>query len=477
MSNSRRIIKNSVFEIATYGVRSLSLFLVPVLLARVSGPELLGEYVIVINLAIVFVFIADFGLPRLLTREISRVREDKEQIRRLVNASLGLVLIFSFISIVLMLAIGFWMGYSPIRVRALLLTGMAIALETLTLIVIATFRGSEEMELSWLVRMVAELVFLVMLLIILPIQVRIDWIMTGYLLSRLASLFVAARLYWPRFGKLWLLVDFNLWRSLVTMGVPFAINNAVTFVRGRLGVIILAFLSGSVMIAMLEVATGLTIRINVLGRSVNDSLFPFLSSQFVKDVRSLWKYTANGIRFLLIPGFLIASLLWVFGGELVLLLYGEEFVAAIPALKLLALLIPFRFITYSLGTALTASDRQGQRSVTVTVAAVTSVIFNFLLIPRFLLMGAVYAIIITEVILFGQTAWYLRAEMREIINWRYFIGPVIGSILILSASYLFTSMSTWVLLILSILIYLIVIVAMERSSIKPLRLMLSRRQL
>jgi O-antigen/teichoic acid export membrane protein len=261
------------------------------------------------------------------------------------------------------------------------------------------------------------------------------------------------------------------------MGVPFAINNAVTFIRGRLGVIILAFLSGSVVVAMLEVATGLTIRLNVLGRSVNDSLYPFLSSQFVKDVRSLWKYTANGIRFLLIPGFLFATLLWVFGGELVLLLYGEEFVAAIPALKLLALLIPLRFVTYSLGTTLTASNRQGQRSATVTVAAVISVIFNFLLIPRFQLMGAVFAMIITEVILFGQTAWYLRAEMQDIINWRYFIGPVLGSIMILSASYLFNTLNTWILIILSILLYLIVIVALDRSSIKPLRLILSRRQL
>jgi len=261
------------------------------------------------------------------------------------------------------------------------------------------------------------------------------------------------------------------------MGFPFAINTAVTVVRGRVGVIILAYLSGSVAVAMLEVATSLTVRINVLGRSVNDASYPFLSSQFVKDARSLTKYTAKGIRFLLIASVLIATVIWVFGEDIIGLLYGEDFLEAVPALKLLALLIPLRFVTYSLGTALTASNRQSKRATAVTVSAVVNVLLNLLLIPRYQMMGAVYAIIITEVMLFGLTIWYLRDEALEMIDWRPFVGPVLGSLIILVGSFfLVKTLNVWILLMLSVLIYFVIIVGVDRSTLEPLRLIVKGRR-
>lgn len=472
LNNARRIIKNSAFEIATYGVRSVSIILVPVFLARLAGPELLGQYVTVMSLAGVFVFVAGFGLPRLLMREIALVREDKEEVAKLVNASLGVVLLISLITIVLMLTIGTLMSYSTILMRALFLTGIAVAVETMTNVIMASFRGLEEMHWSWLVKVVIEVVFIVLLIGVLSIQARIDWLMAAYLIATIVALFVAIGLYWPRFGRLGLLVDVALWRSLIKMGFPFAVNTAVTAIRGRVGVIILAFFSGNVAVAMLEVATSLTVRINVLGRSVNDATYPFLSSQYVKDARSLNRYTAKSVRFLLIPSALIATVLWVFGEDIVGLLYGKEYLEAVPALKLLALLIPLRFVTYSLGTALTASNRQSQRATSVTLAAIVNVLLGLLLIPRYQMMGAVYAILLTEVMLFGLTIWYLRAEALEMIDWRPFVGPVLGSLIILVISFFLINMlNVWILLILTVLIYFVIIVGVDRSAIEPLRLM------
>jgi hypothetical protein len=91
-------------------------------------------------------------------------------------------------------------------------------------------------------------------------------------------------------------------------------------------------------------------------------------------------------------------------------------------------------------------------------------------------MGAVYAMIITEVVLFINTAWYMKAELRKIFNLRSFIGPILGTIVIIAASYLLTYINTWVLMISSIPVYLMIVFALDPSSIKPLRLILSRRQ-
>ena len=475
MRNGKRILKNAAFEIASYGARSASLFLVPLLLARLAGAELLGQYVTVFSLASVFIFLAAFGLPRLLMREVSRVRDSKPEVNQLINASLGIVIILALLTIFLMYLIGVWMEYSALMMNALIFAGFALAFESLANIFAAAFRGSEEMEWSWLVRMVAEVAYVSLVFIVIMVDIRTDWIMAAFMLSRLTSMSVGAGLYRRRFGRIGLLVDLSLWRKLIKLSFPFAINTAVTLVRGRLGVLILAFLSGSVAVAMLEVASSLTVRINVLGRSVNDAFYPFLSSQYVKDEHSLPKYTAKGIQFLLIPSMLIATVIWVFGHDIILLLYGDAFVLAVPGLQLLALVIPLRFITYSLGTALTASDRQAQRATAVTVAAVSNVALNFSLIPTFQMMGAIYAILLTEIILFGLTVWYLRIEISDMIAWRPFVAPVFGSMMIISSSVLFNTLNVWYLLMLSTLLYAVIILGVDHATIRPILVMTRKR--
>jgi len=63
------------------------------------------------------------------------------------------------------------------------------------------------------------------------------------------------------------------------------------------------------------------------------------------------------------------------------------------------------------------------------------------------------------------------------IAWRPFVGPILGSLIILSVSFfLVNTLNVWFLLLLSILLYLVIIVSVDRSTIEPLRLIAKRRQ-
>jgi O-antigen/teichoic acid export membrane protein len=228
-------------------------------------------------------------------------------------------------------------------------------------------------------------------------------------------------------------------------------------------------------VGFFEAAISLTLRMNVLGRAVNDALYPFLSSQFVKDAELLKRYTARGIHYLTILGFLLASILWVFGQDLVLFLYGSEFISSVLPLRLLALLIPIRFITNSLAVALTASNRQEKRTLAITLTAVLNIGLNLVLIPRYQIMGAVYATIITESILFVMFIWFLGAEAREMMDWRSLLAPGLGSLIILWISFLSSMMSIWMLMPLSVLLYSLTIIGIDRSSVKSLHLITTKR--
>jgi O-antigen/teichoic acid export membrane protein len=469
MNHFKRIAKNSAFQGVAYGIQSLTAFFIPIYLARLASAELLGQYATMIAFVGLFSTIAQFGLPSLLIREIARSRENPEQVAKLVNAALGLTAILSVTTIGLMFAIGLLLNYSSVLFRAFMLIGLALGVESLADMVEASFRGLEEMEWSAAVISTMEGAFLVLALLAVPLGVAIDGLMVAYLISRILSLVVSVWIYRARFGKLHPTVDKRLWLSLFKGGLPFAVNNSMSVVYVRIDVIFLSFWASSAIVGLYDAANNLTMRLNIVARIVNIALYPFLSSEFAKDKQSLQRYTGRTIRFLLALGTLLTAVLWAFGDRIVVLVYGTKFITAIQAVKWLALIIPLRFIDTSLEVALNASNREGKRAVAIFVAALTNLLLDIILIPSYQMMGAVYATVLTEVVLCAMFTWYLRAEAREMLAWRGFIGPGLGAATILAASLLLNIVNIWLLGGISILLYGLIVVWMDRSSIELFR--------
>jgi O-antigen/teichoic acid export membrane protein len=344
-----------------------------------------------------------------------------------------------------------------------------MGVEAMATMVEASFRGREEMEWSAVVIIVVDGAFLVLAFVAVSLRAAIDGLMVAYLVSRIISLTVSVWIYRTRVGNLHPTIDKELWLSLFKASYPFAITNGLSTVYLRIDMVFLSLLSTNAVVGLYEAANILTMRLNILARTVNIALYPFLSSEFAKDKQSLQRYTGRTVRFLIVPGVLIAAVLWAYGDRIVDLVYGDNFDAAIEAVKWLALIIPLRFIDTSLEVALSASNREGKRARAVGVAAVTNLLLNIILIPTYQMMGAVYATIITECVLCAIYVWYLRAEVSDILVWRGFLGPGLGAVAILVASLLSDTVNFWLLGGMSILLYSLIVVWMDRSSIEFFR--------
>lgn len=477
-NDARRIAKNSVFQAAALITQGLSEMIIGLFLARLAGAERLGQFTTLVTLAGLFAFVSDFGLPGLLTREIARRRQDKDQIAKLVQASIGLVAVLSGLAMVLMFLLWTMWESSNLMLRSLILTALALGFESMAMVVSASFRGIEELQWSAAVIAAMQTSFLGMALVIIPLGLGIDWLMAAYLLSRILALVTAAWLYQRSgFGRLHPTFSGHLWRELLTKGVPFSVNSVFSFAYSRIDVVLLSVLVGNVFVGYYEAAYTLTMRLNILARTVTFALYPFLSAEFVRDKRMMYASTARSIHYLVIPGFLIATVYWVFGDRFLLLMYGESFArAAGPALKILALAIPLRFIETSLSVALDASNLAGYRATAVAMAAVLNLVLNVILIPFYQIEAAAYVTLSTEVFICGLLVWCLRREIREMIEWRDFVAPSLGILWIIGAPALLGSLDAWVL-ILCILLYGLTIVVVDRRCIEDLRVLTAKRPL
>jgi len=84
-------------------------------------------------------------------------------------------------------------------------------------------------------------------------------------------------------------------------------------------------------------------------------------------------------------------------------------------------------------------------------------------------MGAVYETLLTEAVLFAMYVWYLRAEVHKMFAWRALIGPGLGIVAILAASLLSDAVNIWLLGGISVLLYGLIIVWTDRSSLELFR--------
>jgi len=96
------------------------------------------------------------------------------------------------------------------------------------------------------------------------------------------------------------------------------------------------------------------------------------------------------------------------------LVYGEEYVNAIPVLRILVCSLIFVFVNYIFLNILVAADRQKINAIVTGICLFVNISLNMCLIPYYGYLGAAYATVITEIALFAMCWYYATKYVCEI---------------------------------------------------------------
>lgn len=95
--------------------------------------------------------------------------------------------------------------------------------------------------------------------------------------------------------------------------------------------------------------------------------------------------------------------------DIVVFLYGNHYENAVETLKILALLIPFiSFSTYLGAQILCSANCERDMLVAVSIGAITNILMNAILIPRFYQNGAAIASVASEFIVMLCDAYFVK---------------------------------------------------------------------
>lgn len=194
-------------------------------------------------------------------------------------------------------------------------------------------------------------------------------------------------LTWPRAG-----IDLPFAYTMIRQTIPFLGIDSVAAIWASLNVLLLAVLTNETDVGLYNAATQVLVPAYLVLRSLTASISPVMCRKFdsgLHNLKQIYEYLLELLLAIAVPA---AVGIFFLAEPVLLLLYGDEqFVAAMPVLRILAwMLIPLAF-THALGYTLQASLNEHINLRIVMVNTLISLVIGVILIYWFGILGAALA--------------------------------------------------------------------------------------
>jgi O-antigen/teichoic acid export membrane protein len=200
-------------------------------------------------------------------------------------------------------------------------------------------------------------------------------------------------------------------RALVNDALPMMFTGSIFYILGWTDNLILGIFRSEAEVGIYDTAFKIAAASSIILISINAIQAPSFAELFHRnEIKKLQQsiFTSTRLLFWLTTPITLVILIFP---QLILSVFGHEFIYASTALRILAFGSFVSCITGSVGMLLQMTGHQRPYNRIITVTAVTGVLLNFILIPRIGLLGAAISSCIAKVIQNIASAIYVKRKM------------------------------------------------------------------
>jgi O-antigen/teichoic acid export membrane protein len=432
MKASQRVMKNAAWGVLSGVVGGGLQFLSVIVVARGLDVSVFGTYNFLLAFAVLFQFLADFGLANILVREIA---QHPDQLRYLLGSAKGLMWLL-FVLFVPILAIAVFAQSVPGEVKA---QSFVMGVASLSLLqgvsYAAVLRAFEDMEFNSIGFTLHKAVLLGLTIV----SLKAGFGLWGLVLVNLAAnlllwLYYAQVVGW-RF-HLWVSLqkDIGLWKRMISEAIPLGGGLLLRQMGWQLDSLLLYWLVDSYSAGLFGGPYRLLLAVRVLSMILVVPLYPGLVRLAKSGMAEFWVSYDRALKWLgclSVPG----AIVFVFAPDTVLRTFlGPKFLASTTALQWFGLAFAPMFVSALFPYVFTALGRQRMFFCVTAVALVMRLLLELWLIPKF---GYISACIIAagcEVLPFAAFVLMLgwdrtRGMMADTFLKASLAGLVMGGIL------------------------------------------------
>lgn len=396
--------------IASVGLLFISV-IINVIESRLLGPQEMGRFSIFLTTQTFFVTIFALGIGQACIYFINSL---KRNIVDVVTSSVKFILPFSFLAnLALFATLSFFSGYFQEDNKFYLLlfcvgTNALLVNTILIPVLLANMQVVKHQIVKYVSQITVLFALVCMLLFNIQIETGILLVLTG--LSNVVSLVLLYR-YLRKYIQWRHSMNLHLVKELFLWGMKLSGNNMASIILNSIPVYFLSWFSiaGEGMENVGYYTRSSTLL--VAGTVVISSIGPLIYAKWSALEGDVMKEQVQRLSFLLcLFNLVVALLLVIFSKFLITLLYGSDFLPAIPVLKILAFTLVFNGVKEICYGILSSRGVPLKIMKNLFIGSVALGVIAFFLIPLFGVIGCAYATLAITAL----TSFLLMLDVRKV---------------------------------------------------------------
>ncbi len=459
-SIARRFVTNLAAVLTGDLLNKGTTFLIYILVARHLGAYSFGQMSLALTLFYAFQVIAAFGMQTLITREIAK---DEQVAGRYFVGGLLVGLVASLAAMVLLIVSVVALNYPLDTRNVILVTSLGLIPFAVASTCEAVIRGWEKMHLIALVQIPVNLLKVLATVYLIwfggnVFQIVAVIVFAQFLIA-LSLLVITVRHLEPWNSSF---LDLTFVWSIVTRSTTFVGIDTVTAWWTSLNIVLLSKMTSEIDVGLYNAANQLMVPMGIFYQSVMVAAFPIMCRKFSTGPDGLRRAANRLIELLMIlavPG--TVGLFIVAEPALGFVFKGKDFIEAASVVRIIAVILILKALTFALGHVLLAGSRELTTLRIVVVNLFVNFLLGWILIANWGLMGAAIAALVTRIVDAFQHLGPVKQIVTQLEFGRLIWKPLLASLVMVGYLLLFQGQDFPQLIASAVVIYFAVLMAHE----------------
>lgn len=367
-------------------------------ISRVLGAEGVGIVEYFIAISAYGLLISGFGLTQYASLEIAKLKENPDALRKSTISTFNFQLLATILGGIIFFVIGFFLGITDMLMMSIFLFKILLNLFRVEWY----FIGKENFKYIAIRDLIVKTIFLVIIFIFIKDTSDIYYYALALVLGDgIANLFNIKKMVSELNIKISELfkIKYKDLISIYRASLPFFISSFAITVYITLNKIMLGQMIGQEYVGyysmpdrLVRIAMGVALALVV-------STTPRLAYYYQHDRDKYFTLLNNSTNFMLMLTFPMFIGILIMSEDIIPLVFGQDFLPAIPTLQILSMLLIIVPFANTLGLQiLNVTGKAKQYTISVIVATILNIVLNIFLIDKFKQDGAAVASIIAEII-------------------------------------------------------------------------------
>jgi O-antigen/teichoic acid export membrane protein len=440
-------------------------------LARALGPQIYGYLEFVLALALIGTLLVDFGLSSIGAREIAK---DTESTKRLFVHITALRFIFAVGTFSLFVILARWID-QPQPVRNLILL-YGLTMFALPLLIQWVFQGHDRMQYVALASVVRWSILTLGILLFINSASNL-WLVT---LIEITAILSAALILIAFFIRSFGMPSFDFDRqyglNALRKSAPIGASELVWAVKVYFATITLGLVISGPDVGWFTSAHRIVISLHAFVWLYFYNLLPSIARSSQQPVAVLNKLMAASLTVTAWAAVFIGVFGTAFSKVIINLFYGSQYNQAASVFSVLIWLIPLALLSGHYRYTLIGYDHQKYEFLSAFTGAVVNVGLSLYLIPRMGYLGAAWAIVVSELIIWGLAVLFVGRMVAHISILPHLWRPLIAGVISAGLLYVFIPINLFLAVIIATMVFILILFSFNPNLVHRIRSMAFQNQ-